>query len=277
MKLNFKTPDGLRRQFGLAVALASLTLLSASASVRVEQLRCEYLSNPLGIEASQPRLSWILTSSERGVKQAAYQILVASSEGALKKGQADLWDSGKAASDDTAQIRYAGKPLASRQQAFWKVRVWDQEGKAGDSDPARWEMGLLKPADWQARWIARTTDTNSNPAPLFRNAFNVDRKVKRARAYICGLGYYELYLNGQKVGDHLLDPGYTRYDRRALYLTYDVTDLLKSGPQRRRRDSRQRLVQLPHQGRVELPRSPVGGRRRSCSWICAWTTPTAAP
>ena len=212
--------------FGLIVLS---TCAVASGATRVEQLRCEYLDNPLGIDTPQPRLSWIITSRERGVKQAAYQILVAGSEAALKKNQGELWDSGKVTSDDTAQICYAGQPLVSRQQAFWKVRVWDQAGAVSESKLAGWEMGLLRPSDWGAKWIARTTDTNSNPAPLLRRAFNLDGKIKQARAYICGLGYYELYLNGGKVGDHLLDPGYTRYDRRALYVTYDVTDQLKRG------------------------------------------------
>ncbi len=199
------------------------------AAVQVEHLQCEYLDNPLGIDTPQPRLSWVLTSNARGTKQAAYQILVASSEAALRHDQADWWDSGKVLSDETAQILYAGQPLPSRARAFWRVRVWDQAGRVSESKIARWEMGLLQPADWAAKWIARTTDTNSNPAPLLRRAFKVDGKLKQARAYICGLGYYELYLNGRKIGDHLLDPGYTRYDRRVLYVTYDVTDELKRG------------------------------------------------
>lgn len=206
-----------------------LTVLSASSAVRVEKLRCEYLDQPLGIDTPQPRLSWILTSKQHGAKQTAYQILVASSEALLEQKHGNLWDSGKIGSDQTAHIRYAGKELTSRQQAFWKVRVWDQAGEVSESKPARWEMGLLQPADWGAKWIARTTDTNSNPAPLLRRAFQLDGKIKQARAYICGLGYYELYLNGAKVGDHLLDPGYTRFDRRALYVAYDVTEQLKRG------------------------------------------------
>jgi alpha-L-rhamnosidase len=221
--------------FPLAAALwlpaaSLLTTLSAQARLEVGQLRCEYLEAPLGIDTLQPRLSWSLASTGRAQKQAAYQILVASSPDGLVAGRADLWDSGKISSEETVQIRYAGTPLRSRQQCLWKVQVWDQDGRTAESAPTRWEMGLLTPGDWGAKWIARTTDTNAQPAPLLRHAFSVDRKVKQARAYICGLGYYELFLNGRKVGDHLLDPGYTRYDRRALYVTYDVTDLLERGP-----------------------------------------------
>lgn len=219
------------RMAGCAALPLFFSLALSAAGLRVEQLRCEYLDGPLGIDTPQPRLSWILTApaEPRGARQSAYQILVASSAAALHQDQADLWDSGKVASDATNQLRYAGKPLASRQQAFWKVRVWDPAGVASDSAPARWEMGLLQPGDWQAKWIARTTDTRSNPAPLLRRAFHLAGPVKQARVAVCGLGYYELFLNGGKVGDHLLDPGYTRYDRRALYVTYDVTAQLQDG------------------------------------------------
>jgi alpha-L-rhamnosidase len=175
-------------------------------------------------------LSWVLESKQRAEKQTAYQILAATSEALLKSDSGDLWDTGKVASDQTLHIVYAGKTLSSCQRCYWKVRVWDKDGQASAcSPPAYWEMGLLSPQDWQGQWIARTTDTNSLPAPLLRRAFTLDGKIKQARAYICGLGYYELHLNGQKVGDHLLDPGYTRYDKRALYVTYDVTDALRRG------------------------------------------------
>ena len=213
----------------LALGLA-FGLPAAVADLSPARLRCEYLDNPLGIDTPQPRLSWVLESKQRAEKQTAYQILVASSEAMLKADHGDLWDTGKVASDQTLHVVYAGKALASCQRCYWKVRVWDKDGKASAySRPARWEMGLLSPQDWQGQWIGRTTDTNSLPAPLLRRAFTLEGKIKQARAYICGLGYYELHLNGKKVGDHLLDPGYTRYDKRALYVTYDVTDALRRG------------------------------------------------
>ena len=233
--ITFPTPTKpLRLRVSL---LASLVLLAcglglspALAKVTVQNLRCEYLANPLGIDTPQPRLSWVLESGERGQTQTAYQVLVASTEAQLKEGRADLWDSGKVLSDENIQVNYQGKPLDSCQRCFWAVRVWDQNGKVSSfSRPAYWEMGLLTPAQWQAQWIGRTTDTNALPAPLLRRTFSLKDKVKQARAYICGLGYYELHLNGKKVGDHLLDPAYTRYDKRALYVTYDVTDELRRG------------------------------------------------
>jgi alpha-L-rhamnosidase len=175
-------------------------------------------------------LSWGLESKDRAQTQSAYQILVASSAEKLRANDADLWDSGRVASNQSLQVPYAGRPLVSGQCCFWKVRSWDQDNQpSAYSSPASWEMGLLTTADWHAHWIAQTTDTNSLPAPLLRRTFALNGKVKKARAYISGLGYYELHLNGKKIGDHLLDPGYTRYDKRVLYVTYDITDALRPG------------------------------------------------
>jgi alpha-L-rhamnosidase len=205
-------------------------LSAAATGLTVGGLQCEYLENPLGIDTPQPRLSWVVESGQRAQAQTAYQVLVASSEALLKANTSDLWDTGTVTSDQTVQVVYAGKALSSSQRCHWKVRVWDKDGKASAySRPACWEMGLLSPQDWKGQWIGRTTDTNSLPAPLLRRTITLEGKIKQARAYICGLGYYELHLNGKKVGDHLLDPGYTRYDKRALYVTYDVTDALRRG------------------------------------------------
>jgi alpha-L-rhamnosidase len=214
----------------LSLSLLLTLTVPALASLSPDRLRCEYLDNPLGIDTAQPRLSWVLESTQRAEKQTAYQILAATSEALLKSDRGDLWDTGKVASDQTLHVVYAGKALASSQRCYWKVRVWDKDGKVSAySRPAYWEMGLLAAQDWQGQWIGRTTDTNSLPAPMLRRAFTLEGKIKQARAYICGLGYYELHLNGTKIGDHLLDPGYTRYDKRALYVTYDVTDALRRG------------------------------------------------
>src|ERR1035437_310177 len=147
-----------RWAFCLCLVLA-LTL-PALANLCPDRLRCEYLDNPLGIDTPQPRLSWVLESTQRAEKQTAYQILAASSEALLKSDTGDLWDTGKVASDQTLHIVYASKPLASSQRSYWKVRVWDKDGKASAySQLASWDMGLLTPEDWQGQWIARTTDT----------------------------------------------------------------------------------------------------------------------
>ena len=145
------------------LTLAALLLLGIySVANSAENLRCEYLVNPLGIDVPSPRLSWIITSNRRGEMQTAYQILVASSSKLLSEDKGDLWDSGKVSSDESSQIAYSGSLLASRENCFWKVRTWDSEGKPGDwSQVARWSMGLLQPADWSAQWIS--------PAPPVKN------------------------------------------------------------------------------------------------------------
>ncbi len=204
------------------------------SAVTVDNLRCEHVRNPLGLDVPQPRLSWERNSLRRGDLQIAYQILVAASPARLAQDQGDLWDSGKIFSDQQTLVTYAGAPLHSGQACFWKVRVWDNSGHASVwSAPASWTMGLLDPADWGAQWIGLATATNLAPAapsPLLRQTFTVPRTVARATVYICGLGYYELLLNGVKVGDHVLDPTFTRYDRQADYVTYDVTTNLVPGP-----------------------------------------------
>lgn len=202
------------------------------ADLSPHRLRCEYLVNPLGIDEAQPRLSWGLESGTRDEKQSAYQIIVATSPKLLASDQGDLWDTGRTQSTETIHLPYAGRPLESSQQVWWKVRSWNQDGVAGPwSEPARWEMGILDPAEWTAEWIGLDDDTaHGKPLPVLRKSFDLSKDVRRATLYVCGLGYAEVYLNGSRVGDSRLSPGYTRYDRRVLYETFDVTDML-GGPE----------------------------------------------
>jgi alpha-L-rhamnosidase len=221
--------------------VAIIIVLQLNANLRAQSLvstlrpagpRCEYLVNPLGIDPPHARLQWVLETppGERGKKQTAYQILVAASDATLRADRGDLWDSGKVESNQSAQVPYGGKPLAPRQRCWWKVRVWDERGKpSGWSEPALWSMGLLNPGDWQGGWIGGEIGMNDAHAVYLRRALKLSQRPTRATAYICGLGYYELYLNGKRVGDHVLDPGFTDYDKRALYVTYDVTGQLLSG------------------------------------------------
>jgi alpha-L-rhamnosidase len=396
--------------------LLSLPASAADAPARVGQLQCEYLGNPVGIDVLQPRLSWQMVDTRHGARQTAYQILVASNEATLQSNEGDLWGSGRIESDQSVHVRYAGKPLTSHQPCHWKVRIWDQDGKATEwSQPAKWSMGILSHTEWQANWLrytkpyqrtvepgspadelrlsdaswiwtdegngavevpqgkrffrrtielpsevrprwaylvvaaddkfrlwlnganvsqnapepnawrrayevelteklkpgrnvlvvdadnekpgpaglalklvvemadgkrlSWTTDdswkatakpapgkpffaadlddsdwiaaavtgkvgtapwgvpqTGANlgwsqkaPSPMFRKTFRVEKPVRRATAYVCGLGYHELRLNGDKVGDHVLDPAFTRYDRRALYVAHDVTEQIAQG------------------------------------------------
>ena len=188
---------------------------------------CEHQEDPLGVDVPQPHLSWVLHSSQRGDRQTAYQILVASSAAKLDKNSGDLWDSGKVISDDTLQIPFAGKALKSSQQVFWKVRAWDAKGKVSRwSPPATWTMGILNEADWQAKWIAASTNAQSI---LLRREFMVKRGLRRAVVHVCGLGQYELSANGKKAGDALLAPGWSQYNKTCLYDTLDLTAQLHRG------------------------------------------------
>lgn len=213
-------------------ALGECAVMTGS-SVSAKELRCEYRVNPLGIDVVRPRLSWILQSSQRGQKQTAYRVLVASSLEKLNSDEADLWDSGKVKSDRTIHLVYEGRPLKSRMRCWWKVRVWDKDGKASAwSKPGMWSMGLLSPSDWEADWIgAEQRALSGNPfvAIMLRRETALTKPVKSAAARICGLGYYEFFINGNRVGDHVLDPAFTDYTKRVLYVTYDITSLLKKG------------------------------------------------
>lgn len=240
------------RIIGAWLFVTQLVAFSCAAGVQVDHLRCEYRENPLGIDLRTPRLSWQLRSSERGGRQTAYRILVASSAELLKRGQGDLWDSGKVVSDQSIQVHYAGKPPASREECFWKVEAWDQDNRASGWSPvATWEMGLPEATDWKgARWIRLAKDTRNSPlversvqtkrmnqprmakafpSPLFRREFSLKSGIIRARAYVCGLGYNEVYVNGQRCGGAVLDPGQTTYDVRAFYVAHDITKLLRQG------------------------------------------------
>ncbi len=203
------------------------------ANVNPAQLRCEYLENPLAVQPEQPRLSWILESDRRGTMQTAYHILAARSPETLASDKGDLWDTGKVNSDQALHIAYAGKPLSSGQPVWWKVRVWSNHDESSDwSAPAMWRMGILKEADWKAKWIAAPGDLDREtpyPSPMFRRDFMLDRPVKRATAIASALGLYELHLNGRKIGDRVLAPEWTDYNSHVQYQAYDVTDALTNG------------------------------------------------
>jgi alpha-L-rhamnosidase len=312
------TPSRTGRRTLLAslFCLACAFALPAAAAPNTVSLRCEYLVNPLGIHETAPRFSWRMNSAQRGEKQTAYQILVASSPEQLAKQQGDLWDSGKVKADQSAQVEYAGKPLHSRMRCYWTVRVWDHAGKPGSwSRPALWSMGLMEAGDWSAKWIAappvaqpsatphqvvirkasyeavdgsaardvtalltnrlKTGDVDvtvangvfgGDPAyqhvkqlrvdltvdgkpqtvvtaenqvfsvqggtralPYLRKAFALSKPIRHASLYATALGVYELHLNGQRVGDHILAPEWTDYRKRIRYQEYDVTSLLHAG------------------------------------------------
>ncbi|WP_426445674.1 family 78 glycoside hydrolase catalytic domain [Paenibacillus sp. S-38] len=205
--------------------------------MRIFGLRTEYAENPLGLDTPAPRLSWLLESGRHHDVQSAYQVLVASRPGLLREGTADLWDSGRVDTDQSAHVIYGGRPLESKQHYYWKVRVWDGEGEAsGWSSSAYWSTGFLNGEPWQAGWIGRklpgTEDASAHtlpPVPYLRKAFRVQGPVRRAMVYATALGAYELHLNGERVGSDYLAPGWTDYHTRVQYQTYDVTGHLSEG------------------------------------------------
>ncbi|MFC1724677.1 family 78 glycoside hydrolase catalytic domain [candidate division KSB1 bacterium] len=195
-------------------------------------LRCEYLVNPLSIDETHPRLSWILMSDELNQVQTAYQILAASSPENLEKDKGDLWDTGEVESDRSNQIVYEGKPLKSGQRCYWKARVWDKNGNVTPySEPAFWGAGLLDKTDWKGRWIGikNTNPDTAGPSPFIRKEFNTKGKIESAVLYATARGIYEAYINGKRVGEDIFAPGWTDYKKRIQYQTYDVTEMLQTG------------------------------------------------
>lgn len=225
-------------------------VLLLAQDLKVVHLACEQRINPLGVEAKAPVLNWQLQSRRRGVVQEAYRILVADNPESLRKNIGNLWDSKKRTSDASIQVAYEGAPLQAARTYYWKVQVWDNQSRTPAWSPvARWQMGLLAPSDWKgAQWIGYEAMPDSlrivpaehgkgdtkwagvvDTLPLLRKAFTLNKPVKKATAFICGLGHFEMRLNGQKVGDHFLDPGWTFYDKEAQYVAFDVTGQLKPG------------------------------------------------
>lgn len=194
--------------------------------------RCESQENPLGLDEPRPRLSWQLVSEERGARQSAFRVIVASSPENLAADRGDLWDSGRVESDESLHVEYRGRPLPSRTRAWWKARGWDGAKESPWCDPAWWETGLLDRADWRAQWIAgplANGPRTPGPVPFFRHEFVLDRPVASARLYATALGIYEFRLNGKPIGEDLFRPGWTDYRKRVQYQAYDVAALLRPG------------------------------------------------
>lgn len=220
------------KKFFLCTALALSVLQFASAqkqdTCKPINLICDHLVKPLGIDNPNPRLSWMLDDSRKGARQTAYQIVVGCDSLEVVNGKGKVWDTGKKNSDDIL-INYSGQALQPFTKYYWKVNVWDKDGVYSSSDVSCFETGMMGMKNWQGAWIGDNRDIDYKPAPYFRKTFEAKKKIKSARAYIAVAGLYELYLNGNKIGNHRLDPLYTRFDRRNFYVTYDVTDQLQQG------------------------------------------------
>jgi alpha-L-rhamnosidase len=209
----------------LLITLASFTNYVEAQAISASKLKVEYIENPVGIDIPDPRFSWISVSEMRGISQSAYQIQVADKiENLLSNGQ-KVWDSGKVSSSQSVNITYKGEPLKPGETYYWRVGVWDQNGEGGKwSKTGSFHVGPMKNSDWEGKWIGAADTTIS--APILRKEFALSKPVASAYAYIVGLGYYELYLNGEKVGNHVLDPGTTDYNKRAYYVAYDVSSYI---------------------------------------------------
>lgn len=191
-------------------------------------LKTEHITNPIGIDAWQPRFTWRLQDNRHGARQLAYRILVNKDSAALVEGKGTAWNSGRVVSGHQL-VPYAGKALEPFSKYYWKVEINDKDNKLSASTVAHFETGMIEQKNWQGHWISDGQDVTLKPAPYFRKTFDTKKKVKSARAYIAVAGLYELYLNGRRIGNHRLDPMYTRFDRRNLYVTYDVTPQLQAG------------------------------------------------
>ena len=218
------------------------------SNIRIFSLLCENKETPNSIDNPVPCLSWQMSCAEKGQLQTAYRILVASSRDLLSESKADLWDSKKVISSASILVPYGGEKLYSSQKYYWTVMVWDKNGVPSEyANPSYWEMAFLDKSLWQARWISaprifdyvrheevihsRPKDSGipSDPLPLFRKAFNIDKEIESAKIYISGLGFYELYINGEKAGDHILAPAFTDYSKKVLYEVFDMSKSIEQG------------------------------------------------
>ena len=219
----------MKRIFFLIPLLFAVTSLRAlSGFCRPADLRCEYLVAPIGVDSYHPRLTWLLNDSRYGAVQTACRLLVGEDSVEVSAGKGRYWDSGKILSDEML-VRYAGEKLLPFTRYFWRVSVWDKDGNEVFSPVSSFETGMMNPGNWEGSWISDENNTAIKPAPYFRKEFETSKKIQSARAYIAVAGLYEFYINGRRVGDHRLDPAYTRFDRRTLYVTYDVTSCLQQG------------------------------------------------
>jgi len=222
----------------ISVFLIIRQLSFAASPLHPAGLTCEYLVNPLGIDTKSPRFAWNFISSQRNQSQSAYEIIVTDKLSDIQQLKATNWSSGTINSSQSIQVEYKGEPLKSFTRYYWRVKVYNSNKEASDwSEPAWFETSMLEASDWKAQWIGDGTSQpikeedyyKENRMPLFRRSFAINKKIVAARLYISGLGYYEAYLNGQKISDHVLDPGFTTYAKQVLYVVHDITPLIKKG------------------------------------------------
>jgi len=229
-QMNYSKLSAVNFSFLLGLlVLIGFSCHTSKNEVTITNLKSEYLFSPVGIDSPSPRLVWQISSDKPGKYQSAYEIIVGTDSLAIEKGKGNLWDSGKINTELSLAV-YAGSSLEPFTKYFWNVKIWDENGIASKwSSVSSFETGMMNGKNWQGDWISDTRDINLKPAPWFRKEFQAAKTIQSARAYIAVGGLYELYINGEKVGNHRLDPMYTRFDRRTLYVTHDVTKMLHQG------------------------------------------------
>ncbi len=249
--------SGTLKYFSLFLAFTICPFLSAFSGIKsfpaiFDRLLIEYAEKPINIDIPNPRFSWVISADNRNCYQTAYQLLVAGSEQLLEKNESDCWDSGKITSSETAHHEYHGIALKSNQKYFWKVIIWDNYGLKSESPVSMFETALLDKKEWQAKWIGKGPAFEPKPEKgfygsikdqegiqdsiihngrslLIRKEIYFNKKIKSAKAFVSGLGFYEFFINGEKVGNFVLTPAKTPYHKHILYDTYDVTKYLKLG------------------------------------------------
>ncbi len=218
-----------KRLLGFIFSL--LITIGCIAQIGVKNLLIENLTNPLGLDVIQPRFSWQLNSDNRNVMQTAYEIHVGN-DASLKSAKGVIWNSGKVASGQSVQVAYGGTLLQSGKKYYWQVKVWSNDGKSSSwSEVGFWQMGLLRPSDWRAKWIepGYVEDSVTRPSPMFRKEFSSSKKIAAATVFITAHGLYEAFINGSRIGNDYLTPGWTSYNKRLQYQVYDVKSLLQNG------------------------------------------------
>lgn len=215
--------------------LMPLLFLALSIAGKVQaqslpiQLQCEYLTDPIGLDTPKPRLRWKMQDERKGASQKAYRIWVGTHKSEVEQGKGNVWETGRVEGNEQL-IVYSGRPLQPFTSYYWRVQLWDKDDKAGEpSATASFETGMMNISNWQGAWLTDSRDVNLKPAPYFRKTFSAEKSIAKAQAYVAVAGLYELHVNGERIGDQQLDPMYTRFDRRNLYVTYDLTDQLQSG------------------------------------------------
>ena len=208
------------------ILLACMGQTVSAQDLKIEGLKTEHLECPIGVDTASPRLAWRMVSDRNGARQQSYRLVVGEDSAQVAAGEGNTWDTGVMASD-CISTRYDGTPLKPRTRYYWQVAVTDETGQKAQSDVAYFETGKMGMDGWQGNWISDWNNIHHHAAPYFRKQFSVDKPVRSARIYVAVGGLYQLHLNGKRLGDTMLDPVYTRFDRRNMYVTYDVTDAIR--------------------------------------------------